>query len=71
MHEIVRKNVNESIHIFMQIFTSFYEGQLKQQIFYSFIQLIFYMVFNPFKMAVQFIKAASNFPTFAFLSQIQ
>ena len=34
----------------MQIFMSFfYDGQLKQQICYSFIQLISYMGFNPFK----------------------
>ena len=49
MHENVHKNVNENIffiHIFMQTFISFYEGQLKQ--------LISYMLFNPFKMAVQF-----------------
>ena len=36
MHENLHKNVNENmfsftIHIFMQFFTSFYEGQLKQQ----------------------------------------
>ena len=50
-------NVNENmffIHIFMQIFMSFYDGQLKQQIYYSFTLLISYMVFNTFKMVVQF-----------------
>ena len=39
----------------MQIFMSFYEGQLKLQICYSFTLLISYMVFNPFKMVVQFL----------------
>ena len=33
---------------------SFYEGQLKQQICYSFTRLISYLDFNPFKMVVQF-----------------
>ena len=42
----------------MQFFLSFYEGQLKQQICYSFILLISHMAFNPFKMV------ASNFPKF-------
>ena len=42
----------------MKIFMNFYGGQLKQQICYSFTLLInsgliSYMVFNPFKMAVQ------------------
>ena len=32
----------------MQIFMSFYDEQLKQQICYSFILLIPYMFFNPF-----------------------
>ena len=41
------------MHIFLQIFMSFYEVQLKQQICYSFILLISCMVFNPFKMAVK------------------
>ena len=55
MHENLHKTVNENmscfvfIHIFMQIFMSFHEG-----ICYSFTLLISYMVFNPFKMAVQF-----------------
>ena len=33
MYENLHKNVNENrfIHIFMQIFMSFYEGKLKQQ----------------------------------------
>ena len=48
----------------MQIFMSFYDGPLKQQIKYRFTQLISYMAFNPFKMAVQFIKTASSFPNF-------
>ena len=39
------------IHIFMQFFMDFYVGQ---QICYSFTLLISYMVFNPFKKAVQF-----------------
>ena len=34
-------------------FHEFYERQLKQQICFSFTQLISYMGFNPFKMAVQ------------------
>ena len=51
MHENLHKNM---IHIFMQFFMSFYGGQLKQQICYSFILLISYMVYNQFKMAVQF-----------------
>ena len=38
----------------MQIYTSFYEGQLKQQIFNSFILLISAMVFNPFKLKMTF-----------------
>ena len=42
------------IHILMQFFMSFYAGQWKQQICYSFTLLISYMVFNPFKMVVQF-----------------
>ena len=46
------------IHIFMQIFISFYDGQLKQQICYSFMLLISFMVFNPFKIAIQFFKSA-------------
>ena len=58
MHENLHKNVNENIFHshFMQIFMKFYEGQLKQQIFYSFIHilLITYMVFNSFEMALQF-----------------
>ena len=43
---------------------SFYGGQLKQQICYSFTLLISYMVFNPLKMAVQFFWALSSFPNF-------
>ena len=35
----------------MQIFMSFYEGQLKQQMLYT---ANFLYVFNPFKMVVQF-----------------
>ena len=42
MHENLHQNVNENIQIFM----SFYEVQLKQ--------LISYMLFNPFKIRVQF-----------------
>ena len=38
----------------MQIFMRFYDGQLKQQICYSFTLLISYMGFNLFKMMVQF-----------------
>ena len=45
MHENLHKNVNENI------FMSFYVGQLKQQICYSFKLLISDMVF---KMVVQF-----------------
>ena len=29
-----------------------------------FTRLIFHMLFNPFKMAIQFFKTASNFPNF-------
>ena len=36
MYENLHKNVNVFIHIFRQIFMSFYDGQLKQQICYSF-----------------------------------
>ena len=36
----------KTIHIFMKIFMSFYEGQLKQ--------LISQKLFKPFKMGVQF-----------------
>ena len=50
MHE----NLHKNIHIFILLFMSFYGGQLKQQICYSFTLLISYMIFNPFKMAVQF-----------------
>ena len=42
------------IHGFMQIYTSFYEGQFKQQICNSFILLISVMVFNPFKLKMTF-----------------
>ena len=42
MHENLHKNENENI--FMQIFMSFYDGQLKHKICYSFTPL---MVFNP------------------------
>ena len=55
MHENLHKNVNDFIHIFKQIFMhEFNEVQLKQQICYSVTLLISYMVFNLFKMAVQF-----------------
>ena len=37
--------MNENIHIFMQIFMSFYDGQSKQQICYSFTQPISYVWF--------------------------
>ena len=56
MHENFLKNVNEimfSFTLFMQIFMSFYGGQLKQQICYSFILLFSYIVCNPLKMTVQ------------------
>ena len=46
---------------FAQIFKSFYEGQLKQQMLYT---ANIYMLFNPLKMAVQFFKIAPNFPNF-------
>ena len=36
MHENLDKNVNENLHIFMQIFMSFFDGRLKQQTCYSF-----------------------------------
>ena len=42
------------MHIFLQIFMSFYDVQLKQQICYSFILLISCMVFSLIKMAVQY-----------------
>ena len=45
MHEKLQKNVNEYMFSFtflMQIFMSFYDGQLKQQICYSFTLLISY-----------------------------
>ena len=49
-HENLHKNVNENVfsfwHILMQIFMSFYEAQFKQ--------LVSYMLFHPFKIAVQF-----------------
>ena len=61
MHEILHKNV---IHIFMQIFMSFYDGQLKQQICYSLTLLIHYMFFNPFKMVVWLFSTASSFSSF-------
>ena len=48
----------------MKIFMSFNEGQLKQQICYTFTLLISYIIFNPFKMTAQFFKTASNFPNF-------
>ena len=49
----------------MQIFMSFYGGQLKQHICYSFILLISYIVFNPFEMAVQFCyRLHQIFPNF-------
>ena len=57
MHENLHKNVNENMFSFTflcKIFMSFYDGQLKQQIFYSFTLLISHMVFNPFQMTVQF-----------------
>ena len=49
MHENLHKNVN--VHIFMQIFMSSYDGQLKQQICYSysFTQLIFIWFLNHLK----------------------
>ena len=43
----------------MQFFMSFYEGQLKHQICYNFILLIFHMVFNPFRVTSQFFYTAS------------
>ena len=45
---------------------SFYEGQLKQHICYSFILLIVisHMGFYPYRIAFQFFKNASNFPKF-------
>ena len=42
------------IHMFWQIFMSFYEMQLKQQ--------IFYMGFNQLKIVVQFFKLHQIFP---------
>ena len=43
MHENLHKNVNENkFHIFKQIFMSFYDGLLKQQICYSLTLLISY-----------------------------
>ena len=51
MQENLHKNVNEnmfSFAFFMQIFISFYEGQLKQHTFNSIILLIFIWFYNPF-----------------------
>ena len=58
MHENLHQNVNENvfIHIFIQIFLSFYEWQLKQY--------VISMVFNQFKIEVQFFLTASSFPNF-------
>ena len=53
LHKKVSEWKHVFIHFFMQIFMSFYEEQLKQQICYSFSLLSSYMVFNPFKMMVQ------------------
>ena len=60
MHEHVHKNVNENMFsftflcIFSQVFVRYA----------TFALLISYMVFNPFKMAVQFFWTASSFPNF-------
>ena len=59
MHENLHKNVN-----FYANFHEFYEEQLMLQICYILTLLISYMVFNPFKMAVQFFSTSSNFPNF-------
>ena len=55
MHENLYKNVNEITFsfTFLCIFSEFFEGQLKQQICWLYTAN-FYMVFNPFKMSVQF-----------------
>ena len=56
----------------MQFFMSFYGGQLKQQICYSFTLLISYTVFNPFKMAsIFFRQIIPNFDGPNVFSQIQ
>ena len=47
------------IHNFMQIFMSFYEMQLKQQMLHT---ANFIYVFNPFKMVVQFFRLHQIFP---------
>ena len=64
MHENLHKNVNENMFSFKFYanFHEFYEGQLKQQICYSFIL--------PFKMAVQY-QFFANFdgPNVFFLNQ--
>ena len=65
MKNCIRRKTCEKhvfIHIFMQIFTSFSDGPLKQQICYSFTLLISSMVYNPFKMVVQFFWSASSSP---------
>ena len=67
MYENLHQNVNENMFSFpflMQVFMSFYDGQLKQKICYSSTLLISFMLFNPFQMAVQFFKTVSNFPKF-------
>ena len=61
MHENLRQNVNEhmfSSHFYanFQEFYHVYKVQLKQ--------LISYMIFNPFKIAVQLFLTASSFPNF-------
>ena len=62
MHDSLHKTVNEKVFlIFMQIFMSFYEWQLKQ--------LISHMLLNPFKMVIQLFKIAPNFPNFYELIQ--
>ena len=58
MHKNLHKNVNENRFSFTFLCNfscqSVYDGQLKQKIRNSFTLLISYMVFNPFKMPVQF-----------------
>ena len=40
---------NVFFHMFIEIFMSFYDGQLKHQICHSFTLLISFIVFNPFQ----------------------
>ena len=62
MYENLHKNVNENMFSFTFL-CNFHELllSLEQEICYSFTLLISFIVFNPFKMAVQFFETAFNF----------